>query len=84
MKYNLITEDNNNFSILKTVIPEMEIDLSDISIIREFSNELHKIRKENHGLGLAANQIGEQTIRMFAIGTDTYQMTCINPIVITV
>jgi len=51
--------------------------------IQKFIKQLKLTMKTYNGVGLSANQCGFK-FRMFVIGTDQFQMTCINPRIIDV
>ena len=67
---------------LTTRIPEYtgklpNADISKIASLLKFTMKLY------NGIGLAANQCG-LSVRMFVMGTDQFQMVCINPKIIDV
>lgn len=49
--------------------------------IQEVAEAMHLTRRHHNALGLAANQVG-LSYRMFVMGTDFAEFTCINPEVI--
>ncbi|MCK9369333.1 peptide deformylase [Candidatus Dojkabacteria bacterium] len=61
--------------LLKSVIPEFT---GDVSRLSKLIKQMQMTRKKYNGVGLAANQCG-QSVRMFVIGGNDYDMVCINP-----
>jgi peptide deformylase len=66
----------DDFPLLKTALPEIENVTS--TEVMEVAERLKLTMKMYNGLGLSANQCGVP-LRMFVIGTDQFQMVCINP-----
>ena len=66
---------------LNTVIEEFDITQISQPEIQTFIKRLKFTMKHYQGLGLSANQCGYK-FRMFIIGSDSFQMTCINPKII--
>ena len=62
---------------LNTVIEEFDITQISQPEIQTFIKRLKFTMKHYQGLGLSANQCGYK-FRMFIIGSDSFQMTCIN------
>ena len=71
---------NDKFPMLSIPIPEFTGTLPNTSMTH-LVRRLKMTMKLYSGLGLAANQCGV-TERVFVIGTDQFQMACINPKVI--
>lgn len=63
--------------LLKQIMPEYTGDICNKSFT-EFVTRLKMTRKAFGGVGLAANQCGIE-VRVFVVGTDDYDMVCINP-----
>ena len=76
----ILTEGNPSLKI-----PVEEFDITQITQpeIQKFIKQLKLTMKTYNGVGLSANQCGFK-FRMFVIGTDQFQMTCINPRIIDV
>ena len=66
---------------LNTKIEEFDITQISQPEIQTFIKRLKFTMKHYQGLGLSANQCGYK-FRMFIIGSDSFQMTCINPKII--
>jgi peptide deformylase len=73
---------NDKFPMLSETIPEFIGVMPDASITK-LVKQLKMTMKLYSGLGLSANQCGIKE-RVFVIGTDQFQMACINPRVISV
>jgi len=73
--------DENHF-MLNQVMPEYE-DVLPNPYMTKLVSRLRMTRKLYGGLGLSANQCGVQE-RVFVIGTDSYEIACINPKIINV
>jgi peptide deformylase len=71
--------DENHF-MLNHVMPKYE-DVLPNPYMSKLVSRLRMTRKLYGGLGLSANQCGVQE-RVFVIGTDTYEIVCINPKII--
>ena len=76
----ILTEGN---PILKTPVEEFDMSQVMQPEIQKFIKQLKLTMKTYNGVGLSANQCGFK-FRMFVIGTDQFQMTCINPRIIDV
>jgi peptide deformylase len=76
----ILTEGNPNLKI-----PVEDFDITQISQpdIQKFIKQLKLTMRTYNGVGLSANQCGLK-FRMFVIGTDQFQMACINPRIIDV
>jgi peptide deformylase len=76
----ILTEGNSSLKI-----PVEDFDITQISQpdIQKFIKQLKLTMRTYNGVGLSANQCGFK-FRMFVIGTDQFQMTCINPRIIDV
>ena len=72
---------DENYFLLKEVMPEYEEPLPNPSVTK-VAERMKLTMKNFNGLGLAANQCGIK-LRAFVIGTDQFQIFCINPKVIT-
>ena len=71
----LYTED---YYLLREVMPELDVsELPNIGVSR-FISRLKMTMKLYSGVGLSANQCGVKK-RIFVIGSDDFQMACINP-----
>ena len=68
---------------LKTPVEEFDIIQIEQPEIQKFIKQLKLTMKTYNGVGLSANQCGFK-FRMFVIGTDQFQMACINPKIIDV
>ena len=68
---------NDGFYLLKQKIPEYKESLPN-STMNTLAGRLIETMKQYNGLGLSANQCGVN-VRFFVIGTDQFQMVCINP-----
>jgi peptide deformylase len=73
---------NENFHMLNDEIPEYTDTLPN-PIMTNLVKRLKMTMKLYGGIGLSANQCGVYE-RVFVIGTDEYQMVCINPKVVSV
>ena len=69
-----------DYSMLLTVMPEYDRGFPNPSLVT-LSKRLKMTMKLYGGVGLSANQCGVSE-RMFVIGTDEFQMVCLNPKVI--
>ena len=72
---------NEKNPLLKQIMPEYTGEISD-SQFQEFIEKLKFTRKAFRGVGLAANQCGIE-VAVFVIGTETLDMVCINPKILT-
>jgi peptide deformylase len=63
--------------MLSRVMPEYKETLPNLGMTR-LVNRLKMTMKLHNGLGLSANQCGIES-RVFIIGTDQFQIACINP-----
>ncbi|MFZ9848073.1 MAG: peptide deformylase [Flavobacteriales bacterium] len=68
---------DENFIMLKEVMPEYRGDLPNSSI-NDVAERMKLTMGKFSGLGLSANQCGIK-LRAFLIGTDQFQIFCINP-----
>jgi peptide deformylase len=71
---------NENYPMLKMKMPEFTGSLPDTKMTH-LASQLKMTMKLYGGVGLSANQCGVMQ-RMFVIGTDQFQMVCINPKII--
>lgn len=71
---------DDGYYMLQQVMPEYTDPLPN-PLMNNLIGRLKNTMKRYNGLGLAANQCGVQQ-RVFVMGTDDYQLTCINPKVI--
>jgi len=69
-----------NYAMLHTVMPEYDRGFPNQSLVT-LAKRLKMTMKLYGGVGLSANQCGVSE-RMFVIGTDEFQMVCLNPKVI--
>jgi peptide deformylase len=72
---------DENHSMLKVPIPEYKKDLPN-PLMELLVKRLKMTMKKYGGIGLSANQCGVFE-RVFIIGTDDFQMACINPKIIS-
>ena len=70
-----------DFPMLKEVMPEFDVSLLPHKDMTDIVKRMKFTMKLYAGLGLAANQCGIKA-RVFVIGTEHFQMACINPIVL--
>jgi peptide deformylase len=63
--------------ILHEEIAPIDVELIGGSL-KELSQRLHATREKHRAVGLAANQVGIKA-RMFVMGNEALQFTCINP-----
>ena len=68
---------DENFPMLKQTMPEYSSKLPN-QFISNLIKQMRMTMKKFGGIGLSANQCGV-TARMFIIGTDEYELVCINP-----
>jgi peptide deformylase len=66
-----------DFDMLSRVMPEYKESLPNLGMTR-LVNRMKATMKTHSGLGLSANQCGVES-RVFVIGTDQFQIACINP-----
>lgn len=66
----------DDYPLLKVALPEVE-DVNSEQV-KEVAERLKLTMRMYNGLGLSANQCGVP-LRMFVMGTDQFQMVCINP-----
>lgn len=71
---------NENYYMLRQMMPEYNESLPNPSI-NNIARKLKATMVKYNGIGLSANQCGVQ-LRAFVIGTDTFQMFCLNPKII--
>lgn len=69
------------FPMLKEVMPDFDVSLLPSGEMTLLSERLKLTMKKYSGIGLSANQCGVKK-RIFVIGSDEYQMICINPKII--
>jgi peptide deformylase len=67
----------DDYEMLSRVMPEYQESLPNQGMYR-LVNRLKATMKKYSGLGLSANQCGVEA-RVFVIGTDEFQIACINP-----
>jgi peptide deformylase len=67
-----------NHPMLLTLMPEYDVSSLPNSHMNELAARLKMTMKLYAGIGLSANQCAVQE-RVFVIGTDQFQMVCINP-----
>ena len=72
---------NEDLPMLKSVMPHYNVFDLPNSKMNELVAKLKMTMKLYGGIGLSANQCGVQE-RVFVIGTDYFQMVCINPKII--
>ena len=68
----------DDFPMLHQAIPEMDISTIPNDTVTRLAEQLRITMRMYSGFGLSANQCGVSA-RMFVIGTDAFNMTCINP-----
>ena len=73
--------DKNN-PLLKQIMPKYTGEIENPKF-QEFIRKLQFTRKAFRGIGLAANQCGIE-VRVFVIGTEAFDMVCINPEILEV
>lgn len=73
---------DENYFMLKQVMPEYSGPLPN-PLMDNLAERMKVTMSEYKGLGLSANQCGVSE-RMFVIGTDQFQIVCINPKVVSV
>ena len=69
---------DDSHPMLKSVMPEYDVTTLPNTRMNELASRLKLTMKLYSGLGLAANQCGIQE-RVFVIGSEYFQMVCINP-----
>lgn len=79
--YQLLEVYGENYPLLKEKMPEFDLQELKEPFIQSFIKRLKATMYAYSGLGLSANQCGFH-MRMFVIGTDQFQITCINPKVV--
>jgi peptide deformylase len=67
-----------DFPMLKEVMPEFDVSVLPHAEITELMKRMKMTMKLYSGIGLSANQVGAK-VRMFIIGSENFQITCINP-----
>lgn len=75
---NLVDEKHK---ILNTKLPEVDLATVDKEAIKQTATDMLAFMKKNRGIGLAANQVG-LNLRMFVMGNDFANFTCINPVIL--
>lgn len=68
----------DDFPMLREVMPEMDVATLPNEATTRLAEQLRITMRMYSGFGLSANQCGVKA-RMFVIGTDAFNMTCINP-----
>jgi peptide deformylase len=68
----------DEFTMLREVMPEMDVSTLPNEYTSRLAEQLRITMRMYNGFGLSANQCGVKA-RMFVIGTDAFNMTCINP-----
>lgn len=68
---------DENLPLLKEVMPEYEKTLPNVEM-NALAKRMKMTMKKFAGIGLSANQCNVR-VRMFVIGTDDFQLVCINP-----
>ena len=68
----------DDFPMLREVMPEMDVSTLPNEATARLAEQLRITMRMYSGFGLSANQCGVQA-RMFVVGTDAFNMTCINP-----
>lgn len=71
---------DDGYYMLRQVMPEYKDSLPN-PLMTNLIKRLRQTMKQFNGLGLSANQCGVQE-RVFVMGTDDFQLTCINPSVV--
>ncbi len=71
---------DENLPLLREVMPEYKETLPNVDMTR-LIKQMKMTMKQFGGIGLSANQCNVRE-RVFIIGTDDFQMTCINPTVV--
>lgn len=72
---------NENHPMLSSKMPEYDVTTLPNSRMNDLTARMKMTMKLYSGVGLSANQCGVQE-RVFVIGTDQFQMVCINPKII--
>lgn len=67
-----------NDPYLKKKIEPLDLATADKEAIKALADRMHKTREQFAAVGLAANQVG-LNVRMFVMGTEFAEFTCINP-----
>lgn len=80
-KYELLKVYGEDYSLLREKLPEFDLEELRDPVIQNIIKKLKATMHAYAGLGLSANQCGYH-MRMFVIGTDQFQITCINPKVV--
>ena len=68
----------DEFPMLRETMPEMDVSTLPNTQTTRLAEQLRITMRMYNGFGLSANQVGVEA-RMFVIGTDSFNMTCINP-----
>lgn len=79
--YELLELHDENFPLLREKMPEFDLEELKEPEIQAFIKRLKATMNAYSGLGLSANQCGYH-MRMFVIGTDQFQIVCVNPKVV--
>lgn len=72
----------DDFPLLKEVMPEFDVSLLPNAEVTDLVKRMKMTLKLYSGIGLSANQVGAK-IRLFVIGAEQFQITCINPKIIS-
>lgn len=78
----LLTLLDDNDPFLRNPIALLDVSSADIEALKNLSKRMHETRIHNKAIGLAANQVG-LNVRMFVMGLDFAEFTCINPEIIS-
>lgn len=73
---------DENFPGLRSKLPEVDVTALPNGVITNLVKRMKMTMKLYNGLGLSANQCGIME-RIFVIGTDQFQIACINPKIIS-
>jgi peptide deformylase len=79
----LLTLLDENDPFLRTPIEPLDPETAELEAIRTLAMRMHETRIANKAIGLAANQVG-LNVRMFVIGLDFAEFSCVNPEIISV
>lgn len=72
---------DENYDGLRKVMPEYQVDTLPNQVMSTLVKRMKMTMKLYNGLGLSANQCGVLE-RVFVIGTDQFQIVCINPVIL--
>jgi peptide deformylase len=73
---------DENFPGLSAKLPEVDVTTLPNNVVTNLVKRLKMTMKLYNGLGLSANQCGIME-RIFVIGTDQFQIACINPKIVS-